>query len=76
MAAPKHDLLRVARTADGAIAVDPTGRGPGRGAYLHSDAGCVDAAFRRGGLAKALRTPLGGAEAASLRRNIEEEARA
>jgi hypothetical protein len=66
----------VARAPGGAVVVDPAGRAPGRGAYLHPDPGCVDAAFRRGGIAKALRTPLGSAEAASLRRDIEEELRA
>jgi uncharacterized protein len=76
LAAPKSDLLRMARAPDGGIVIDPTGRAPGRGAYLHPDAGCVDAGFRRSGLAKALRTPLGSPEAASLRRNIEEELRA
>ncbi|MGZ4115587.1 MAG: YlxR family protein [Actinomycetota bacterium] len=41
---------------DGAFAADPTGRAPGRGAYVHPDTGCVDAAVRRGALARALRT--------------------
>jgi len=75
-AAPKSDLLRVARGPGGEAVVDPAGCAPGRGAYLHPDRGCVDAAFRGAGLARALRIPLGSAEAASLRRNIEEELRA
>ena len=75
-AAAKPALLRVARSPGGAVAVDPTGRAPGRGAYLHRDQGCVGEAFRRGGIAGALRTPLGSAEAASLRQDIEEELRA
>jgi predicted RNA-binding protein YlxR (DUF448 family) len=74
--APKAELLRVTRAPEGAVAMDPTGRAPGRGAYLHRDPACVGAAFRRGGLAGALRVPLGSAEAASLRRDIEEELRA
>ena len=73
---PKPDLLRVTRAADDAVTVDPTGRAPGRGAYLHRDQECVATAFRRGGLAKALRTPLAGARAASLRQEIEEELQA
>jgi predicted RNA-binding protein YlxR (DUF448 family) len=75
-AAPKPTFLRVARSPEGAVAVDPTGRAPGRGAYLHRDPGCVGEAFRRGSIAAALRTPLGSAEAASLRQDIEEELRA
>jgi predicted RNA-binding protein YlxR (DUF448 family) len=73
---PKAGLLRVTRGAGDAVAVDPSGGAPGRGAYVHRDAECVAAAFRRGGLAKALRTALGGARAASLRREIEEELQA
>jgi uncharacterized protein len=75
-AAPKGELLRVARAPEGGVTVDPTGHAPGRGAYLHRDAGCVQMAFRRGGVAGALRIPLGSAEAASLRRDIEEELQA
>src|SRR5262245_20614458 len=30
----KRALVRVARTKDGAVSVDATGKGPGRGAYL------------------------------------------
>ena len=51
---PKAGLLRVTRGAGDAVAVDPTGGAPGRGAYLHPDVECVAAAFRRGGLAKGL----------------------
>ena len=30
----KRDLLRIVRTPDGEVIVDPTGKGNGRGAYL------------------------------------------
>jgi predicted RNA-binding protein YlxR (DUF448 family) len=53
------------------VVVDVDGRAPGRGAYVHRDAGCVDAALAHGALWRALRT---GAEvngAARLRRDIE-----
>ena len=43
-ARPKRDLLRVVRAPDGQVAIDPTGRAPGRGAYLCRDASCWDAA--------------------------------
>jgi uncharacterized protein len=75
-ASPKPELLRVTRGPGGEVAVDPTGRAPGRGAYLHRDPDCVAAAFRRGGLAGALRTTLADVRAASLRRDIEEELQA
>jgi predicted RNA-binding protein YlxR (DUF448 family) len=48
------------------VDVDLTGRAPGRGAYVHLDAGCVRAASRRGSLARALKAELGPAEAGRL----------
>ena len=47
------------------------GRRAGRGAWVHRDAACVDAALARGGLARALRTSLGADELGRLRDDIE-----
>ena len=69
--APKAELLRVARTPAG-VRVDPPGNAPGRGAYVHRDPGCVEAALRKGAFASALRTGLAQEELARLRTEIEE----
>ena len=53
-ARPKGELVRVVRMPDGTIALDATGRAPGRGAYLCRDAACFDLAGRRRALAHAL----------------------
>jgi predicted RNA-binding protein YlxR (DUF448 family) len=53
--AGKRDLIRLVRRQDGRVAVDPTGRAPGRGAYLHHDPGCLDLARRRRALERALK---------------------
>src|SRR5437016_644770 len=53
-AAGKRGLLRVARTPAGPVVYDRGGRAPGRGAYLHADAGCIQLAQRRGSLGRAL----------------------
>ena len=66
----KRALLRVVREPTGRVAVDPTGRAPGRGAYLHPDPGCVATAARRGALGRTLRVALGPEQAASLMREI------
>jgi hypothetical protein len=46
------------RTPQGAVAIDPTGRMPGRGAYLCRDAACWDLAARRRALEHALKVPI------------------
>ena len=68
--AGKRELLRVARGPDGVV-VDPGGRAPGRGAYVHRAPECVEAALKRGALWRALRVEAGPETAARLRRDIE-----
>jgi predicted RNA-binding protein YlxR (DUF448 family) len=68
--APKAALLRVV-ARDGAIAPDPSGSAPGRGAYLHREAACVERALARGTLTRALRTAGGHDELGRLRDVIE-----
>ena len=31
---PKKDLVRIARSKEGIVSIDPTGKAPGRGAYV------------------------------------------
>lgn len=52
--AAKIDLLRVVAVS-GTLVVDPRGRLPGRGAYVHPDLACVDLAERRKAIPRALR---------------------
>jgi predicted RNA-binding protein YlxR (DUF448 family) len=53
--AGKRSLVRVVRSADGAAAVDVTGRAQGRGAYLHRDPSCVEIARKKKALDRALK---------------------
>jgi predicted RNA-binding protein YlxR (DUF448 family) len=55
---PKADLVRIVRAPTGRVTLDPTGRAPGRGAYLCRDATCFEAAGRRHALEHALGVPL------------------
>ena len=57
--AGKSALVRIVRRAEGGAAVDRTGRAAGRGAYLHTDADCVEKARKRKALERALNTPVG-----------------
>ena len=55
---PKHDLVRVVRSPQGTVVIDPTGRMPGRGAYLCHNAECWNLAGRKRSLEHALRVAL------------------
>lgn len=56
--AGKRDLIRVVRTPQGGVAVDPKGRAPGRGAYVCREGDCALTAVRRGRLDHALKVRL------------------
>jgi uncharacterized protein len=47
-------LVRFVRGPDGRVALDRTGRAPGRGAYLHPSAACIELARKRRVLDRAL----------------------
>lgn len=52
----KKTLIRIVRTTDG-VQVDPTGKAPGRGAYIHGNRSCWERALK-GQIANALKTEL------------------
>jgi len=52
----KRTLIRIVRTGDGVIEVDPTGRKNGRGAYLCDKQACWDRALTTPVLSRALKT--------------------
>jgi predicted RNA-binding protein YlxR (DUF448 family) len=68
-------LLRIVRSANGTLRVDPSASAPGRGAYVHRDPRCVEAAFVRDGLSRALRAGGQRDGADRLRGMIERELR-
>lgn len=43
---PKKELLRIVRTPEGIVELDPTGKRNGRGAYLCSNSACFQAAVK------------------------------
>jgi predicted RNA-binding protein YlxR (DUF448 family) len=64
--APKAALIRLVRGLDGRVEIDERAVAPGRGAYLHRDRSCVEAALRKGALARAMRTGVGPEEVGRL----------
>ena len=65
----KRALIRIVRTPDGEVEVDPTGRRNGRGAYLCHRPACWEKALTTGILSRALKTDIDDDTVAALRRH-------
>ncbi|MBQ6505572.1 MAG: YlxR family protein [Flexilinea sp.] len=61
----KKTLIRVVKSPNG-VCIDPTGRMPGRGAYLHDSKECWEKALKRGALDRALKTEISEADMKTL----------
>jgi uncharacterized protein len=57
--AGKGTLIRVVRRPDGTAVVDKAGNAPGRGAYMHSEAACIEIARKRKALERSLKASVG-----------------
>jgi predicted RNA-binding protein YlxR (DUF448 family) len=56
--AAKRGFVRVVRTPEGRVMVDPTGKAAGRGAYLCASPACWEVALKRGRLGQSLRVSI------------------
>ena len=65
----KRQLIRIVRNSEGVV-IDPSGKLPGRGAYLHDQKSCWVKALK-GSLANALRTTIQEQDLAALRAFME-----
>ncbi|HEX8729094.1 MAG TPA: YlxR family protein [Ktedonobacterales bacterium] len=63
---PKRELIRVVRTPDGHIALDPTSKKSGRGAYVCARRSCWDIALKKGKLEREFETTLSADDRAAL----------
>ena len=61
---PKRKMVRLVKTVDG-VQIDPTGKLPGRGAYLHDRRDCWERGLK-GALGHALKASLTEADRARL----------
>jgi predicted RNA-binding protein YlxR (DUF448 family) len=68
----KRGFVRVVRTPEGHVEVDPTGKANGRGAYLCADPDCFEIARMRRRLDSALRVSLKDDDYSRLRRDFDE----
>jgi len=67
---PKREMVRVVRTPEGSVVVDPTGKRAGRGAYLCPSFDCWSRALR-GSLAHTLKAEISASDRADLERAAE-----
>ena len=69
----KRDLIRVVRTPEGRIIIDPSGKANGRGAYLCRDARCCEKGPKIERLAQILKATLSPEEMAELYASVQIE---
>jgi predicted RNA-binding protein YlxR (DUF448 family) len=62
----KRSFVRIVRGPDGTVQIDDTGKKPGRGAYLHSDANCWNQALKKKRLEYSLKVSLSPHDVAAL----------
>ncbi len=67
----KRDLVRVTLKDDGTLVVDPTGKMPGRGAYLCKDINCIKMELKAHRISKGLGAEPGEDELLNLAKEIE-----
>ncbi|HET9109440.1 MAG TPA: YlxR family protein [Ktedonobacterales bacterium] len=63
---PKRELIRVVRTPDGHVQLDPTSKKSGRGAYVCARRSCWDIALKKGKLEREFETTLSAEDRAAL----------
>jgi uncharacterized protein len=67
---PKKELLRIVRTPEGEIMLDPGGKKSGRGAYVCWQESCLMRAIKQKQLDRALESPIGPEVTEELRQKI------
>lgn len=69
----KRELIRVVRTPDGEVIIDPTGKAKGRGAYLCRNSTCWHKGLEPGRIARALKVNPPVEELAKLKSQLQTE---
>lgn len=68
----KRGLLRIVRSATGEVSIDPTGKRPGRGAYVCRKLDCISLAIKKKSLERALRTAVPASLIEELKKVVQE----
>ncbi|MEN6357783.1 MAG: YlxR family protein [Armatimonadota bacterium] len=69
----KKRLIRIVRTGTGDVVIDPSGKMPGRGAYLCSANKCIQLAIKANKLGRALRCEIPECLNEELKKLVENE---
>ena len=69
---PKKELIRVVRSPEGVVSMDPVGKKPGRGAYVCRSEACLKRAIKQKQLERQLETSLTEEVADALARALAE----
>lgn len=67
---PKKSLLRIVRSPEGEITLDPGGKKSGRGAYICQQEACLARAIKQKQLDRALEAPIGPEVTQQLRQTL------
>ncbi len=67
----KKELIRIVRTPEGEIVIDPTGKKNGRGAYICPDLNCLEATIKSKRLEKSLEVEISDEVYQSLREQLK-----
>lgn len=70
----KKELIRIVRTPDQQVVIDPTGKRSGRGAYICRDIACLQAALAGKHLQRALKSELPSELVENLKKSLSGEA--
>ena len=70
---PKKELTRVVLSPTGEISIDPTGKAPGRGAYMEMKVKCLDMAYKAKRLERSLKHKVSQEIYESLKEQISHE---
>ena len=67
----KRQLIRVVRSPEGAVTLDPGGKKPGRGAYVCRNAECLSRAIRQKQLERQLEVQMSEEVSEALKKELE-----
>jgi uncharacterized protein len=68
----KRELIRIVRTPDGSIVMDPSGKANGRGAYVCPRTDCFQTALNSKRLSKALNAEIDENDVSRIKRDLRQ----